>query len=819
MASRRSLQCVSKVAEASGWTASRIPSTFEGKSSSLTRSTRREGCWASSGASSLYTPSIRHFSTSPPSPLPLPSRTTPSSILHSLPPLLRPFHSSPSLPRPSSKPSAPSSSSSSSPPPPSPPTEPTPSATPTSEPILSSEPSTTLTSPPPSPDPKTGFLARTLSKLPASLRPPADADSSIVKLLALAKPERKPIAWAVALLILSSLVSMSVPMTIGKLIDFFSNTDPGNTLWGMTFPVAASILCCAFAVGAAANAMRAILMKTSGQRIIARVRNESYKNVLRQEVEFGDTTTGDILSRLGSDTSIVGDSVTNNLSDGLRALLSGVVGIGAMLYISTKLTLVMLAVIPPISLGAVFYGRYLRKLSKQTQEALGDMTKVAQEKLSSFRTVTAFNSQPMEAAAFSTKVDAVFQLAKKEAVASGIFFGGTGLTGNLSMLCLLGYGGHLVSISEISVGSLTSMLIYAGYVGGSVSGLTGFFTGLMKGVGAGSRVFELLDRKSLIASDVGTELSKTRNGDITLEGVSFTYPSRKTAPVLQDVSFTIKQGTSVAIVGPSGSGKSSVHALLLRYYDPDSGIITFDGEDIRNFTATSWRNKLGIVPQDPPLFNGTIRENITYGTPRATEEEIEVAARQANCDFIWGLPDGMDTEVGKASLSGGQKQRIAIARALVRNPSILLLDEATSALDSGAEHQVNQAISTILQSRSITVILVAHRLSSIARAERVFVLEKGRVTEEGLYSDLATRENSRFRTLMAAQLALRAAQPDISPLQSSDVAEKNDITAEQEEDAKAEELEKLAEEEAMKDGLLRPEEKERLRERKEGASL
>ncbi|CDZ98848.1 atp-binding cassette transporter [Phaffia rhodozyma] len=347
-------------------------------------------------------------------------------------------------------------------------------------------------------------------------------------------------------------------------------------------------------------------------------------------------------------------------------------------------------------------------------------------------------------------------------MASGIFFGGTGLTGNLTMLCLLGYGGHLVSLGEISVGSLTSLLIYTGYVGGSVSGLTGFFTGLMKGVGAGSRVFELLDRVPAIKTDVGSVLPSSRNGDIVFEAVDFAYPSRKNAPVLQKVDLRIEQGTSVAIVGPSGSGKSSIHALLLRYYDPESGVVTFDGEDIRNFTTTSWRNKLGIVPQDPPLFTGTIAENISYGTPEASEADILRAAKQANCDFIFGLPEGLSTQIGKASLSGGQKQRISIARALLRNPSVLLLDEATSALDSAAEHQVNQAISSILAKSSITVILVAHRLSSISQAERVIVLENGRVTEEGLYADLSTRENSRFRDLMAAQLALEGRRPAVS---------------------------------------------------------
>ncbi|GHJ87923.1 hypothetical protein NliqN6_4325 [Naganishia liquefaciens] len=601
-------------------------------------------------------------------------------------------------------------------------------------------------------------LTRSMSLLP-SKDGEGNSNSSIAKLVDLARPEKQQLATAIGLLFISSGVSMLVPLTIGKLIDFFAS--PTNeTFFGLSFPVAAGALALTFCVGAAANAGRAILMRLSGQRIIARVRNQAYLSTLKQEPEFADKGAGDIVSRLSIDTSIVGDSVTSNLSDGLRAIISAVVGVAAMVYISAKLTMVMLAVVPPVSIGAVIYGRYLRKLSNQTQEALGDMSKTAEEKLNAFKTVAAFNAQSLEGSKFSHKVDKVFQLAKKEAIASGIFFGGSGLTGNLTMLCLLGYGGHLVSRGEITVGDLTSLLIYTGYVGGSVSGLTGFWTGLMKGVGAGTRVFDLLDRKSAIPLSVGKFCPKERNGPIRLENVSFTYPSRQEVGVLNGVNLNIEVGTSLAICGPSGSGKSSIQALLCRFYDPNEGRVLFDGEDIRDFTVESWRSRIGVVSQDPTLFTGTVHDNIAYGIPDTTREDVEEAARQANCDFIWQLPQGFDTQIGKASLSGGQKQRIAIARALVRKPSILLLDEATSALDSTSEHAVNSAIDHIIHSQQITVILVAHRLSSIARAERVVVLEAGKITEEGTYAELSRREGGRFRSLMAAQLALEKSKPN-----------------------------------------------------------
>lgn len=544
---------------------------------------------------------------------------------------------------------------------------------------------------------------------------------------------------------------MLVPLTIGKLIDFFSSN--ASTFMGLSFPVAAGVLTAAFFVGAAANAGRVIIMRTAGQRIIARIRNQAYMSTLRQEPEFADRSAGDIVSRLNADANILGDSVTSNLSDGLRAIISATVGIAAMFWISSKLTLVMLCVVPPISLGAVFYGRYLRRLSNLTQESLGDLSKTAEEKLNAFRTLTAYNAQKLEGRLMESRVDDVRKLAVKEAIASGIFFGSTGLTGNLAMLCLLTYGGHLVSTGSITVGDLTSLLIYSGYVGSSVSGLTSFFSGIMKGVGAGQRVFYLLDRQSSIPMGVGAPLSPSRNGPIKFEDVRFTYPSRPETEVLKGINVTIEPGTSVALVGTSGSGKSSLLTLLDRFYDPSGGRVTFDGTDIKTFTPESWRDRIGVVFQDPILFAGTVADNIAYGT-HASRQEIEEAARAANCDFIWDLPQGFDTMIGKSALSGGQRQRISIARALVRRPSILLLDEATSALDSASEEAVNAAIDRIIHDQHITVVLAAHRLSSIARAERVVVLEDGVVSEQGRYDVLSRTEGSRFRQLMAAQLLL-----------------------------------------------------------------
>ncbi|EJT96873.1 P-loop containing nucleoside triphosphate hydrolase protein [Dacryopinax primogenitus] len=547
---------------------------------------------------------------------------------------------------------------------------------------------------------------------------------------------------------------MSIPFTIGKLIDFFSN--PANsTFLGLSFTSASLLLFSLFAIGACANTGRVILMRTAGQRIVARIRNRAYASALRQEVDFVERQgggTGDIVSRLNADTYIVGESVTGNLSDGLRAIVTASVGLGLMLYLSSKLTLVMLAVVPPISIGAVFYGRYLKKLSNQTQEALGDMSRVAEETLSAIRTVQAHNAYPMEELSFSRKVQAVFDLARREALASGLFFGGTGFSGNVTILTLLGYGGSLVARGEISVGELTSLLLYTAYVGGALSNLSGFFSSLMRGVGAGERVFSLIDRVPAVHPHVGEPFHPALRGVIRFEDVGFVYPARPDVPVLKGFNMELRTGESVALVGKSGSGKSSVQALLLRYYDPTSGRITFNGVDIRTYTPESWRATIGYVPQEPVLFSGTIASNIAYGDEEATREDIEAAAKQANCDFVEAFPKGFDTTVGKNSLSGGQRQRIAIARALLRKPAILCLDEATAALDAVSEYRVNDAIQRIISSKNTSSIVVAHRLSTITTAERLVVLEDGKISESGTYRELASRENSRFRALMAAQL-------------------------------------------------------------------
>ncbi|KAJ3079967.1 ATP-binding cassette sub- B member 10, mitochondrial [Rhizoclosmatium hyalinum] len=527
-----------------------------------------------------------------------------------------------------------------------------------------------------------------------------------------------------------------------------------------------------FGVGAISNFGRIMLMRKAGERIIERLRNRIFDNIIRQDVRFFDENrTGEIISRLSADTVLVGKSITQNISDGLRNGVMAMVGVGMMLYVNVNLTVTMMAIIPPIAVAAIYYGRIVRKLSEQTQKATSDTTQVAQEKLDAIRTVRAFSQEPRESKMYAKETHEVYNLSMKEAFATGTFYSSAGFAGNFVAMAILYYGGSLVADSVITPGELTSFFLYSTYVGFSMLGLSSFYGELMKGVGASSRLFTLLESRGTVQLSQGTikvlevyESLQLKTGGKKLENVqgriefkniAFAYPTRPDAPIFKDLSFTISPGTNVAVVGKSGSGKSSIAQLLLRFYDPDQGAIFIDGHDLRSLDSAHLRdNVIAFVAQEPSLFATTIRENIAYGRPDATDQEIEAAADQANAlGFIQNFPGGFETYTGEkgVAMSGGQKQRIAIARALLKNPRILILDEATSALDASSEYLVQDAMSHIVQGR--TVITIAHRLSTIQQADVVVVIEDGRVVEVGPYDELVEKADGKFRKLIEAQLS------------------------------------------------------------------
>lgn len=590
--------------------------------------------------------------------------------------------------------------------------------------------------------------------------------AEVWRLIKIARPEVRWLAIAFVFLLVSSGITMSVPFSVGRILDASTKEDVENVrLFGLTMTQFFGGLAVLLTVGACANFGRIILLRIVGERVVARLRSQLYRRTYVQDAEFFDANrVGDLISRLNSDTVIVGKSITQNLSDGLRSIVSGAAGFAAMAWISPKLTSIILLMFPPIAVGAFFYGRTIRNISRQIQKNVGSLMKVAEERLGNIKTSQAFAGEVQEIARYNKQVKKIFALGRKESIISATFFASTSWAGNMTILGMLVVGGNLVRSGVLSLGDLTSFMMYTVFAGSSLFGVSGFYSELMKGVGAASRLFELQDRKPTIPATVGLKVVSAQ-GPIKFSNVSFAYPTRPAVSIFSNLDFEIPSGSNVCIVGPSGGGKSTVASLLLRFYNPTQGTITINGVDIAKMNVKSLRRRIGMVAQEPVLFSGTVAENIAYGKPRASRAEIIAAAQKANCGFISDFPDGLETQVGArgAQLSGGQKQRIAIARALLKDPDILILDEATSALDAESETLVNAALANLLKGRS-TTISIAHRLSTIKRSDQIIVLStEGTVAETGSYAALSANKDSAFSKLMEWQMSGGDVAPDLPP--------------------------------------------------------
>lgn len=457
----------------------------------------------------------------------------------------------------------------------------------------------------------------------------------IWRLLTIARPEVKSLSWAFLFLLISSSISMSIPFSIGRILDIATKPPgEGTELFGLNIQSFYLALGGVLAVGAAANYGRIIILRIVGERVVTRLRSQLFRKTFVQNAEFFDANRiGDLISRLGSDTIIVGKSITQNVSDGLRSFVSAGAGFALMSYVSLKLTGILALMFPPVAIGAFLYGRVIRNLSRRIQKNLGTLTKIAEERLGNVRTSQAFAGEIQEVHRYNSQVRRIFELGKTEAYYSATFFSLSGFMGNMTFIALLYVGGGMVKSGAISIGDLTSFLMYTAYAGSSLFGLSAFYSELMKGVGAASRLFELQDREPTISLTKGVPVNSAR-GNITFEKVAFSYPTRPAVKIFNDLDFTIQHGTNVAIVAPSGAGKSTVASLLLRFYSPTSGRILIGGNNILEMNVKQLRRKIGYVGQEPVLFSGTIAENIAYGRPAATRSEISTAAKQANCQFI-----------------------------------------------------------------------------------------------------------------------------------------------------------------------------------------
>ncbi|XP_014666883.1 PREDICTED: ATP-binding cassette sub-family B member 10, mitochondrial-like [Priapulus caudatus] len=574
-------------------------------------------------------------------------------------------------------------------------------------------------------------------------------------LISLAGPDKWAISWGIGGLLVSSTVAMAVPFCVGKVIDIIY-TNPGDPEMLQQLTSFVRYLCLALAVGASGNFIRAYMLSTAGHRIVKRLREDIFGSIVRQEIAFFDRTkTGELINRLSTDTFLVGQSITQNVSDGLRSFTSILAGIGMMMYVSPHLAGISLGVVSPVMLLGIGYGRFVRNITKETQDALAEATNVAEERISNIRTVRAFAQEIREEKQYEQQLGVALKLYYKESLYRSIFYAFAGLSGNGIIVAVLYAGGMLTSSELITVGQLSSFMLYAAWVGLAIGGLSSFYSELMRGIGASTRLFEIRDRQSHIPLDSGIIPSKPLLGELVFEDVNFKYPSREHATVFHHMSLIIPAGSVMAIVGSSGSGKSTLASLLLRFYEADEGRIAIDNEDVKNLNPSWLRRHIGVVSQEPILFSTSIAENIAYGsqTPESvTMVDIIEAAKQANAfNFVTGFPNGFDTMVGERGLmlSGGQRQRIAIARAIITNPKILILDEATSALDAESEYLVQEALERLMTDR--TTLIIAHRLSTIRSADKIAVLESGRVAELGTYQELIDIPDGIFHKLVERQ--------------------------------------------------------------------
>ena len=576
----------------------------------------------------------------------------------------------------------------------------------------------------------------------------------LAHLFAYVRPYRRRFFIAMAASFISMSFGAMFPFFVKYLLDAaipsLKPVAPGA--WRPDLDTVALLLLGSLVLQAVLTFFSSLAFNTVGERAVVDLRQALYARLIAQPMSFfGEHRVGELSSRLSSDLAQIQDTLTFTVAQAIRQSMLLGVGLVAIAAISPRLSGVMLATVPVLMLAAVIFGRKVRHFSRTAQDRLAETATVVEETLTGIANVKAFGNEPYEqrryAAGLAGYLDVILRTAKYRAglvafVIAGIFG---------SIVLVLWYGGKLMQAGAMSHGELTMFMLFTMFIGGGVSAIPEIISSVQKTLGATQRVRELLREPGEGRTDSTAPIARL-GGDVRFDAVHFHYPSRPDLPVLRGVSLDVRAGEKIALVGPSGAGKSTLTALLLRFYEPDTGALFLDGKNARDLPLDAVRGNMAIVPQEVLLFGGSIRENIAYGRPGASEADIRAAAERAHChEFIARFPEGYDTLVGErgVKLSGGQRQRLAIARALLRDPAILILDEATSSLDSESEALIQSALATLLAGR--TAFIIAHRLATVRQCDRICVLENGVITETGTHAELMAAPSGTYRRLAELQ--------------------------------------------------------------------